>query len=147
MILARFDEEPSRSVPFTPNNNYYAPQQQRNMFASVDASAQSYTQRINYELSNHPEILPEEVIEHISNSIGSKWRDMARKLKLREGDIHRIKEQHGNDSYQCAYRCLLLYQSKCERYELERNLLSALEKVRRNDLRSQVHKILNRRNL
>lgn len=85
--------------------------------------------------------LPDRVMEKVSEEIGRKWKDLARHLGLREGDINQIETRYPNDLKQRVYACLIKFQ-KNNPESMEKKLLKALEKSRRKDLRDEVEAIL-----
>lgn len=88
--------------------------------------------------------LPDHVVERVSEEIGNKWRDLARKLDLRENDLNSFEMKHQHDFKQCAYEALILYQKRYYKDDIRRDFLLALEKARRRDLRDTVQELFNR---
>ncbi|KAK7873271.1 hypothetical protein R5R35_011339 [Gryllus longicercus] len=91
------------------------------------------------DTSSNNNALPAYVLDLVSCEIGIKWREFARKLCLREGDLNIIENNCRNNFKSCAYESLVLFQSRSiNKQNMRRDLLQALGKARRKDLQDKV---------
>lgn len=82
----------------------------------------------------------ERVFDTISQSIGKKWKDLARALRIREGHIDSFENCK---KIQDIVRQILLNHRACsDEVYWEINLCRALEKAGRKDLANEVNEIL-----
>lgn len=78
----------------------------------------------------------------IASSIGQKWQDFARALKVPEGIIDQLARSSVTPMER-VYRIIEYHQQNSyDRRQFEMKLLEALAEARRNDLRVDVQNIL-----
>lgn len=83
-----------------------------------------------------------EAYQLICEEIGSKWKDLARALDIREADIDDL--ERCSRIYDRTMKVLLKHEKiSRNKFEWACNLKNALQKARRGDLRIKIEKIIN----
>ena len=90
-------------------------------------------------------VLPKAALDCVCKSIGTNWKDLARILSVREGDIDEIEEEYPRKVQERAYECMRRFIEDTDPSKVQQKLLYALDKCGRRDLREEVEEILNRR--
>ncbi|XP_011160758.1 fas-associated death domain protein isoform X2 [Solenopsis invicta] len=85
--------------------------------------------------------LQNEVIVKIQDRMGRYWRDIARHLGIRECDIDAIQNKYPYDSRDQSREMLLIYTKQSDMEQWAINLIRALEKARRRDLKEIVEEL------
>ncbi|PSN38111.1 hypothetical protein C0J52_00847 [Blattella germanica] len=85
------------------------------------------------------------VIDRVVQDIGTNWKDLARELGIREGDIDDIECKYPRSYKDRAHECLKSFISETDPFKLQHKLLGALIKCGRRDLQEAVEEILSRR--
>ncbi|XP_012540284.1 fas-associated death domain protein [Monomorium pharaonis] len=93
------------------------------------------------------ELLQNTVILQIKDRLGRSWRDVARHLGIRECEIDAAQSKYPYDLKEQSYEILKLYISQSDTEQWAINLLHALEKGRRKDLKELVEKIIFKYNI
>jgi len=89
--------------------------------------------------------LPEAALNCVCENIGTDWKDLARNLSMREGDIDEIEDKYPRKSQKRAYECMMRFIKDTDPYKVQQKLLYALDRCGRRDLKEKVEEILNRR--
>lgn len=96
-------------------------------------------------LSDSAPTLPDSVIEHISSSLGTSWKEFARALYIiREETLDKIDE-NSCDNDEKTRQMLLTYLQEAKIQRLlnpYKVLLESLEKIRRRDVKERVEELL-----
>ncbi|KAL6439989.1 hypothetical protein ACFW04_002975 [Cataglyphis niger] len=84
----------------------------------------------------------DEVLLQLKDRLGRSWRDVARHLDIRECEIDAVQSKYPFDLKEQSYEILRIYisQSDTERWAI--NLIRALEKGRRKDLKELVEELV-----
>lgn len=90
-------------------------------------------------------VLPEAALDRVCKDIGTHWRDLARNLSIREGEIDEIEVHYPRNLKERAYECMKRFVKETDPYKVQQKLLHALDGCGRRDLREDVEEILNRR--
>ncbi|XP_039308716.1 fas-associated death domain protein isoform X3 [Solenopsis invicta] len=83
----------------------------------------------------------DEMIVKIQDRMGRYWRDIARHLGIRECDIDAIQNKYPYDSRDQSREMLLIYTKQSDMEQWAINLIRALEKARRRDLKEIVEEL------
>ncbi|XP_069684238.1 fas-associated death domain protein [Periplaneta americana] len=113
-------------------------------FYSPDNSIGSAGSRRSNTINNN-NALPEAVVNLVCGDIGTHWRDLARNLSIREGDIDEIEVLHPRQLKERAYECMKRFQKETDPDKAQLKLLHALEKCGRKDIKEGVEELLSRR--
>ncbi|XP_029170874.1 fas-associated death domain protein [Nylanderia fulva] len=86
--------------------------------------------------------LQQRVLLQLKDRLGRSWRDVARYLDIRECEIDVVEKKYPFDMKEQCYEILQIYisQSDTERWAI--NLIRALEKGRRRDLKELVEELV-----
>ncbi|XP_023716490.1 fas-associated death domain protein [Cryptotermes secundus] len=114
-------------------------------FYSQNNSSGSGRSRRSDSFTNNNSVLPEAVLDRVCKDIGTHWRDLARNLSIREGEIDDIEVQYPRNLKERAYECMKRFINETDPYKVRQKLLRALDECGRRDLREDVEEILNRR--
>ncbi|XP_034183476.2 fas-associated death domain protein isoform X1 [Osmia lignaria lignaria] len=87
-------------------------------------------------------ILQQTLLLQISERIGRSWRDTARYLNIPEYQIDAIQNKYPSDLREQSFEALKLYVSQYDTGNWELNLIRALEKARRRDLKELAEKFI-----
>lgn len=90
-------------------------------------------------------VLPQAAINRIVKDIGTNWKDLARELSIREGEIDEIECKHAGKLKEKARACLKIFIEETAPYKIQPKLLEALNNCGRRDLKESVQEILSRR--
>ncbi|CAK9832403.1 Fas-associated death domain protein [Anthophora retusa] len=120
-----------QNKPYTPLYNMY--QDSDDSEASKELSHKHIYQQTNY--SEDEIALQQILLLHISERIGRSWRDTVRYLGLQEYQIDVIQNNHAFDLKEQSYQALKLCISQDKSGNWKLNLIQALEKARRRDLK------------
>ncbi|XP_046466234.1 fas-associated death domain protein isoform X3 [Neodiprion pinetum] len=123
-----------RNTPDRQNYQWYPSTSESVMYSSYSQTQPEDQQKIMYTVFNG-----------VSEAVGKSWRDVARYLDVREGDIDRIDTQFNSDSKEKAFAALKIFAAKSDLRCWSINLKNALEKARRKDLRNLVDDLLTRK--
>ncbi|CAK9802127.1 Fas-associated death domain protein [Anthophora quadrimaculata] len=121
-----------QNKPYTPLYNMYQDLDEDNE-ASKESSHKHVDQKTNY--SEDEIALQQILLLHISERIGRSWRDTVRYLGLQEYQIDVIQNNHAFDLKEQSYQALKLCISQDKSGNWKLNLIQALEKARRRDLK------------
>lgn len=113
-------------------------------FCSLDNSIGSAGSRCSNTISND-NTLPDAVVNLVCGDIGTHWRDLARNLSIREGDIDEIEVLYPRQLKERAYETMKRFQKETDPDKLQFKLLHALERCGRKDIKEGVEEILSRR--
>ncbi|KDR11191.1 fas-associated death domain protein [Zootermopsis nevadensis] len=113
-------------------------------FYSSSNSSGSRSRSADIFFSNNS-VLQKAALDHICKDIGTQWRELARNLSIREGEIDDIEVQYPRNLKERAYECMKRFIQETEPYKVQQKLLYALDKCGRRDLKEDVEEILNRR--
>ncbi|XP_070151489.1 fas-associated death domain protein isoform X2 [Polyergus mexicanus] len=93
-------------------------------------------------LNERRKLLQQTVLLQLKDRLGRSWRDVARHLDIRECEIDAVQSKYPFDLKEQSYEILRLYisQSDMERWAI--NLIRALEKGRRKDLKELVEELV-----
>lgn len=83
-----------------------------------------------------------QVMLEISERLGRAWKDVARHLGIRECEIDATQSKYPRDFKKQTHEILKIYMSQFDREEWVINLIHALEKARRRDLKEFVEKLI-----
>ncbi|KOX78027.1 Death domain-containing adapter protein BG4 [Melipona quadrifasciata] len=83
-----------------------------------------------------------QILSHLSERIGRSWRDTVRNLGVPEYQIDIIENKYPFDLKEQSYQALKLYMSQYSNNNWKINLINALEKARRRDLKELVEKLV-----
>lgn len=86
-------------------------------------------------------LLQETVLLQIKDRLGRSWRDVARHLNIRECEIDAIQSKYPYNLKEQSYEILKIYMSQSNT-EWAINLMRALEKGRRRDLKELVEELV-----
>ncbi|XP_011862808.1 PREDICTED: fas-associated death domain protein [Vollenhovia emeryi] len=136
----------SESTGSTCSSAHNAPQ------TSTGSSAKSFaisTQTLHCN-SEHEELcglhrrklLQETVLLQIKDRLGRSWKDVARHLGIRECEIDAVCSKYPYDLKEQSYEILKIYMSQSSTEQWAINLIRALEKGRRRDLRELVEELI-----
>ncbi|XP_012240416.1 uncharacterized protein LOC100745977 [Bombus impatiens] len=109
-----------------------------------DVENQSTLQYKDLE-SSHPTqeaMLQQMILSRISERIGRSWRDTLRYLQVPEYQIDMIQHEHPFHLKEQSYKALKLYMTQYSNNNWKINLIHALEKARRRDLKEIVEKLI-----
>ncbi|XP_015519912.2 uncharacterized protein LOC107224395 isoform X1 [Neodiprion lecontei] len=123
-----------RNISDRQNYQWYPSTSESVMYSSYSQTQPEDQQKIMYTVFNG-----------VSEAVGKSWRDVARYLDVREGDIDRIDTQFNSDSKEKAFAALKIFAAKSDLRCWSINLKNALEKARRKDLRNLVDDLLTRK--
>lgn len=84
----------------------------------------------------------QKVYDKIANELGRNWLEFARKLKLRQHYLDELKERHPYIKDR-VYAILRTHENNCQKKFWRSDIMNALEKSRRSDLRDEVDYIFN----
>lgn len=112
---------------------------------SQNNSADPRRSRNSDAVSTRNIVLPKAALDWVCKNIGTDWKDLARNLSMREGDIDEIEEIYPRKSQERAYECLMRFIKDTDPYKVQQKLLYALDKCGRRDLKEEVEEILHRR--
>lgn len=112
---------------------------------SQNNSADPRRSRNSDVISSGNIVLPEAALNCVCKNIGTDWKDLARNMSMREGDIDEIEEKYPRKSQQRAYECMMRFIKDTDPYKVQQKLLYALDKCGRRDLKEEVEEILHRR--
>lgn len=92
--------------------------------------------------NNKRKLLQQTVLLQLKDRLGRSWRDVARYLDIRECEIDAVQSKYPHDLKEQSYEILKMYisQSDTERWAI--NLIRALEKGRRRDLKELVEELV-----
>lgn len=113
--------------------------------SSQNNSAGSRTSRSSGAVSSSSSVLPEAALDCVCRDIGTHWKDLARNLSMREGDIDEIEEKYPGKLKERAYECMRRFIKDTDPYKVQQKLLYALDRCGRRDVKEEVEEILNRR--
>jgi len=131
-----------RSIPRRP---YVSHENPAYPLYSQNNSADPRRSRNSDATSSSNIVLPEAALNCVCKNIGTDWKDLARNLSMREGDIDEIEEKYPRKSQQRAYECMMRFIKETDPYKVQQKLLYALDKCGRRDLKEEVEEILHRR--
>lgn len=86
--------------------------------------------------------LQQTLLSHLSKRIGRSWRDTVRYLNIPEYQIDAIQNKHPFDLKEQSYEALKLYITQHSDNNWKINLIHALEKARRKDLKELSEKLI-----
>ncbi|XP_011642269.1 fas-associated death domain protein [Pogonomyrmex barbatus] len=86
--------------------------------------------------------LQETVLLQIKDRLGRSWRDVARHLGIRECKIDAVQSKYPYDLKEQSYEILKIYMSQSDTEQWAINLIRALEKGRRRDLKELVEELI-----
>ncbi|XP_043798070.1 fas-associated death domain protein [Apis laboriosa] len=86
--------------------------------------------------------LQQTLLSHLSKRIGRSWRDTVRYLNIPEYQIDAIQNKHPFDLKEQSYEALKLYITQYSDNNWKINLIHALEKARRKDLKELSEKLI-----
>lgn len=120
--------------------------------STIEKSAESFSQitqtlhccseQERNNLNDKRELLQQTVLLQLKDRLGRSWRDVARHLEIRECEIDAVQSKYPFDLKEQSYEILRIYisQSDTERWAI--NLIRALEKGRRKDLKEFVEELV-----
>ncbi|CAD1473863.1 unnamed protein product [Heterotrigona itama] len=82
------------------------------------------------------------LLSHLSERIGRSWRDTVRHLDIPEYQIDIIENKYPFNLKEQSYEALKLYMTQYNNNNWKINLINALEKARRRDLKELVEKLI-----
>ncbi|XP_077291938.1 uncharacterized protein LOC143915252 [Arctopsyche grandis] len=82
------------------------------------------------------------VYDLLKNEIGDHWSEFARCLSVQESEIDRLSSQHSNCAHLIVPDIMKIYEETSEPSKWHINIMKALEKCRRNNLKYKVNEIL-----
>ncbi|KAG7188281.1 hypothetical protein KM043_007945 [Ampulex compressa] len=85
--------------------------------------------------------LQQTVLMHLSQRLGRSWRDVARHLNIRECEIDTVQNKYPYDLKEQCNEILKNYFMQCKTGSWKIDLLLALEKGRRKDLKEMVQQL------
>ncbi|XP_050446654.1 fas-associated death domain protein isoform X1 [Cataglyphis hispanica] len=93
-------------------------------------------------LNERRKLLQQTVLLQLKDRLGRSWRDVARHLDIRECEIDAVQSKYPFDLKEQSHEILRIYisQSDTERWAI--NLIRALEKGRRKDLKELVEELV-----
>ncbi|KAF3429053.1 hypothetical protein E2986_01638 [Frieseomelitta varia] len=83
-----------------------------------------------------------QILSHLSERIGRSWRDTVRNLGVPECQIDIIEKKYPFELKEQSYQALKLYMTQYSNNNWKINLINALEKARRRDLKELVEKLV-----
>ncbi|XP_018319499.1 FAS-associated death domain protein-like [Agrilus planipennis] len=89
--------------------------------------------------------LEERIHSLIAEDIGHSWKDFARQLDVKEGQIDALEDQYRSISDR-VHKILIMHKNTCEKRKWQSTLLRALSKARRNDLQEKAQHIFDTHN-
>ncbi|XP_055701040.1 fas-associated death domain protein [Phlebotomus papatasi] len=129
---------PSASCPATPAINQYAALRKTQSLKTLENQSKAKPDKEDTE--NALQEKRDTIFKLISEEIGRKWMDFARGLKMRQGEIDAISDNHSSIP---ARVYIVLERVEVEKpRELFNLICQALQQSRRNDLQERVRKIL-----
>ncbi|XP_011698650.1 PREDICTED: fas-associated death domain protein [Wasmannia auropunctata] len=99
-------------------------------------------QEEQYKLYKRRKLLQETVVLQIKDRLGRSWRDVARHLGIRECEIDAVQSKYPYDLKEQSYEILKIYLSQSDTEQWAINLIRALEKGRRRDLKELVEELI-----
>ncbi|XP_024886802.1 fas-associated death domain protein [Temnothorax curvispinosus] len=93
-------------------------------------------------LYKRKKLLQETVLLQVRDRLGRSWRDVARHLGIREYEIDAVQSKYPHDLKEQSYEILKIYMSQCNMEQWAINLIRALEKGRRRDLKELVEELI-----
>ena len=64
---------------------------------------------VDVPMCHSPVFISLAALNCVCKNIGTDWKDLARNLSMREGDIDEVEEKYPRKSQQCAYEVLKKY--------------------------------------
>ncbi|EFN73766.1 hypothetical protein EAG_02551 [Camponotus floridanus] len=138
------DEVPTSSISESPSSSNLSQ-------STLESSAESFshtTQTLCFEqeernnLNDRRKLLQQTVLLQLKDRLGRSWRDVARHLNIRECEIDAIQSKYPFDLKEQSYQILRMYISQSNTEQWAINLIRALEKGRRKDLKELVEELV-----
>lgn len=126
-------------------NIAYFPSYNMNQNLNGNANSQFQLSVNENNASNYCEkevALQNTLLSRLSERIGRSWRDTVRYLGVPEYQIDAIQSKHAFDLKEQSYQALKLYINQYSDSNWKLNLINALEKARRRDLRELVERLI-----
>ncbi|XP_072753538.1 fas-associated death domain protein isoform X1 [Anoplolepis gracilipes] len=93
-------------------------------------------------LNDRRKLLQQQVLLQLKDRLGRSWRDVARHLDIRECEIDAAQSKYPFDLKEQSYEILRIYISQSDTEQWAINLIRALEKGRRKDLKELVEELV-----
>ncbi|GAB1868055.1 Death domain-containing protein [Camponotus japonicus] len=138
------DEVPTSSISESPSSSNLSQ-------STLEGSAESFsqtTQTLCFEqeernnLNDRRKLLQQTVLLQLKDRLGRSWRDVARHLNIRECEIDAIQSKYPFDLKEQSCQILRMYMSQSNSEQWVINLIRALEKGRRKDLKELVEELV-----
>ncbi|XP_011341229.1 fas-associated death domain protein isoform X2 [Ooceraea biroi] len=97
-------------------------------------------------LDDKRKLLQQTVLLQIKDRLGRSWRDVARHLNIRECEIDAVQSKYPYDLKEQSYEFLNIYMALSDTERWAINLIHALEKGRRRDLKELVEELILKNN-
>ncbi|CAL1675995.1 unnamed protein product [Lasius platythorax] len=92
--------------------------------------------------NNRRKLLQQTVLLQLKDRLGRSWRDVARHLDIRECEIDAVQSKYPYNLKEQSYEILQIYISQSDKEQWAINLIRALEKGRRRDLKEFVEELV-----
>ncbi|EFN83756.1 fas-associated death domain protein [Harpegnathos saltator] len=114
----------------------------QNLTLSFSNITQKYYSEQEGKTDDRRKSLQQTVLLQISERLGRSWRDVARYLGIRECEIDAVQNKYPCDLKEQSFEILKIYISQSDKERWTIDLIRALEKGRRRDLKELVEDLM-----